>query len=204
MNHRVLAVLSLVAACLVAPPAWSQTEAPDALVKRVSSDVLDAVKADPSIRSGDVDKVVVLANQKVLPSLDFERMTQSAVGPGWGQATPEQKQNLENEFKVLLVRVYSGALAQAADRTIQLKPMRGSVSDKEVVVRTEIRGQGQPVPMDFRVENRDGTWKIYDVNVSGVWLVDNYRNTFAQQISNGGVDSLIAALKQKNASNARR
>ncbi len=203
MVVRLLSIVA-VAGALIAPlPGWAQAEAPDALVKRVSSDVLDSVRADKSIQSGDVRKVVALVDAKVLPSFDFPRMTASAVGPAWTKATPDQQKQLQDEFKILLVRVYSGALAQGTDRTLEVKPLRDAGA-KEVVVRAEIRGNGDPIPMNFRLENADAAWKIYDVNISGVWLVDNYRNTFASEINASGVDGLIAKLKDKNRSNAAR
>jgi phospholipid transport system substrate-binding protein len=175
-------------------------KAPDALIKEVSTDVLDAVKADKSIKQGDVQKVIALVDAKVMPYVNFQRMTSSAVGRYWRQATPEQQKRLQEEFKVLLVRTYSGALAQVQDQTVEIKPMRGTAADKEVVVRTEIRGRGDPVQLDYRLEQAAaGNWKIYDVNVLGVWLVENYRNSFSQEISANGIDGLIAKLADRNA-----
>ena len=175
------------------------TKAPDALIKEVSTDVLDAVKADKSIKQGDVQKVVALVDAKVMPYVNFQRMTASAVGRYWRQATPEQQKRLQEEFKILLVRTYSGALAQVQDQTVEIKPMRGTAADKEVVVKTEIRGRGDPIQLDYRLEQAGGSWKIYDVNVLGVWLVENYRNTFSQEISANGIDGLIAKLADRNA-----
>ena len=175
-------------------------KAPDALIKEVSTDVLDAVRADKSIKQGDVQKVIALVDAKVMPYIDFQRMTASAVGRYWRQATPEQQKRLQDEFKILLVRTYSGALAQVQDQTVELKPMRGASTDAEVVVKTEIKGRGDPVQLDYRLEQTPGGWKIYDVNVLGVWLVENYRNSFAQEISSGGIDGLIAKLALRNKS----
>ena len=175
-------------------------KAPDALIKEVSSDVLDAVKADKTIKQGDVQKVIALVDAKVMPHIDFQRMTASAMGRYWRQATPDQQKRLQDEFKLLLVRTYSGALAQVQDQTVELKPMRGAPADTEVVVRTEIKGRGDPVQLDYRLEQTPGGWKIYDVNVLGVWLVENYRNTFSQEISNGGIDGLIAKMAARNKS----
>lgn len=174
------------------------TKAPDALIKEVSTDVLDAVKADKSIKQGDVQKVVALVDAKVMPYVNFQRMTASAVGRYWRQATPEQQKRLQEEFKILLVRTYSGALAQVQDQTVEIKPMRGTAADKEVVVKTEIRGRGDPVQLDYRLEQAGSSWKIYDVNVLGVWLVENYRNSFSQEISANGIDGLIAKLADRN------
>jgi phospholipid transport system substrate-binding protein len=173
-------------------------KAPDALIKEISSDVLDTVKADNSIRAGDVSKVIALVDAKVMPYVDFQRMTASAVGRYWRQATPEQQKRLQDEFKILLVRTYSGALAQVKDQTVQLKPMRSSPEDTEVVVRSEVRGKGDPIQLDYRLAKTPSGWKIYDVNVLGVWLVENYRNSFAQEIGTNGVDGLIAKLAERN------
>ena len=172
---------------------------PDALIKEVSSDVLDAVKADNSIRAGDVQKVIALVDSKVMPYVDFQRMTSSAVGRYWRQATPEQQKRLQDEFKLLLVRTYSGALSQVnQEQTIELKPMRSQPADTEVVVRTEIRGKGDPIQLDYRLAKAGDSWKIYDVNVMGVWLVENYRNSFAQEIGANGIDGLIGKLAERN------
>ena len=172
--------------------------APDALIKEVSTDVLDAVKADKSIKQGDVNKVIALVDAKVMPHVNFQRMTASAVGRYWRQATPEQQKRLQDEFKILLVRTYSGALAQVQDQTVELKPMRAGADDKEVVVKTEIKGRGDPVQLDYRLENVAGAWKVYDINVLGVWLVENYRNSFSQEIGASGIDGLINKLAERN------
>lgn len=173
-------------------------QAPDALVKQVSNEVLDAAKADKSVQSGDVQKVMALVEAKVMPHVNFQRMTSSAVGRYWRQATPEQQKRLQDEFKVLLVRTYSGALSQVKNQTIQMKPLRAAATDTEVVVKSEVRGGGDPIQLDYRMEKVAEGWKIYDVNVLGVWLVENYRNTFAQEISAGGIDGLITKLAERN------
>ena len=181
-----------------ASQAQADAKAPDALIKEVSANVLDAVKADKSIQAGDVQKVIALVETKVMPHVNFQRMTASAVGRAWRQATPEQKTRLQDEFKILLVRTYSGALAQVKDQTVELKPFRAAPTDNEVVVRTEVRGKGEPVQLDYRLEKAEGGWKIYDVNVLGIWLVDNYRSSFAQEVSSGGIDGLISKLAERN------
>ena len=173
-------------------------EAPDALIKRLSTEVIDIVKADPAIQAGDVGKVVALVDSKILPYLNFDRMTASAVGRYWRTATPEQKTRLQAEFKILLVRTYSGALAQVKDQTVQLKPVRARPEDTEVVVRTEVKGKGEPIQLDYRLEKNGEGWKIYDVNVLGIWLVDQYRSDFGPQIANEGIDGLIAKLAERN------
>lgn len=181
--------------------AQAQTgKAPDALIKEVSTDVLESLKADKSIKQGDVQKVIALVDTKVMPHVDFQRMTASAVGRYWRQATPEQQKRLQEEFKLLLVRTYSGALAQVQDQTVELKPMRNAATDTEVVVRTEVKGRGDPIQLDYRLEQIPGGWKIYDVNVLGVWLVESYRNMFSQEIAASGIDGLLTKLAARNKS----
>ena len=177
-------------------------EAPDALIRRVSSEVLDTIKADKTIQSGEMTRVLALVDSKVMPNVNFTRMTASAVGRNWRQATPEQKKRLQDEFKTLLIRTYSGALSQVKDQTLSVKPLRAAPTDTEVTVRTEVVGRGSPVQLDYRMEKTPTGWKIYDLNVLGVWLVETYRTQFAQEISANGVDGLIASLVQRNQSNA--
>ena len=174
------------------------TKAPDALIKEVSTDVLDALRADKSIKQGDVQKVIALVDQKVMPHVDFQRMTSASVGRYWREATPEQQKQLQEQYKILLVRTYSGALAQVQDQTVELKPSRTNPEDKEVVVRTEVKGRGDPIQLDYRLEQTPNGWKIYDVNVLGVWLVQSYRSSFAQEIGANGVDGLIKKLTERN------
>jgi phospholipid transport system substrate-binding protein len=204
ISRRTIAVVFASAAFgLGAAGAHAQAvKAPDALIKEVSTDVLDAVKADKSIQTGDVNKIIALVDAKVMPYVNFQRMTASAVGRYWRQATPEQQKRLQDEFKTLLVRTYSGALSQVKDQTVQLKPMRAGAEDPEVVVRTEVRGKGDPIQLDYRLEKSPAGWKIYDVNVLGIWLVENYRNSFAQEIGANGIDGLIAKMAERNKSNA--
>jgi len=180
-------------------------EAPDALIKRLSDEVLGAIKGDRSIQAGDISRVMALVDSKIMPNVNFQRMTASAVGPAWRQASPEQQKRLQDEFKTLLVRTYSGALAQVDDQTVSVKPLRASPGDTEVVVRTEIRGRGDPIQLDYRLEKTAGQgagWKIYNLNVLGVWLVETYRSQFAQEINAKGVDGLIASLTERNKTNA--
>jgi phospholipid transport system substrate-binding protein len=173
-------------------------KAPDVLIKEVSTDVLNALRADKSIKQGDVQKVILLVDQKVMPHVDFQRMTSASVGRYWREATPEQQKQLQEQYKILLVRTYSGALAQVQDQTVELKPMRTNPDDKEVVVRTEVKGRGDPIQLDYRLEQTPDGWKIYDVNVLGVWLVQSYRSSFAQEIGANGVDGLIKKLTERN------
>ncbi len=196
----------IVASTLAMPFAASAAdEAPDVLIKRLSVDVLETIKADKGMQGGDIGKVMSLVDTKIMPNVNFQRMTAAAVGPGWRQATPEQQKRLQDEFKTLLVRTYSGALAQVSDQTVTIKPYRASPEDKEVVVRTEVRGRGDPVQLDYRLEKTPGDgagWKIYNLNVLGVWLVETYRSQFAQEINAKGIDGLITLLADKNKSNA--
>jgi phospholipid transport system substrate-binding protein len=177
--------------------------APDVLVRDVSVKIIDAVKADPAIQAGDVKRVVALVDEQVLPYLNFQRMTASAVGVHWRAATPEQKAKLQAEFKLLLVRTYAGALAQVKDQSVELRPFRGSADDPEVVVRTQIKGSGEPIQLDYRLEKAGDSWKIFDVNVLGIWLVSQYRNSFSQEINAGGLDGLIAKLAERNQAAAK-
>ena len=183
-------------------PVRAADEAPDALIKRVSNEVLDTIKADKSVQAGDMAKVLSVVESQIMPNVDFTRMTASAVGRTWRQASPEQKKRLQDEFKTLLIRTYSGALTQVKEQTISIKPLRSVAADTEVIVRTEVLGRGDPIQLDYRMEKVASGWKIYDLNVLGVWLVENYRTQFAQEINAKGIDGLIASLTQRNKTNA--
>ena len=204
---RLLAMGVGAAALLASVPIRAAEETADALIKRLSAEVLDGAKGDRSVQSGDVSRIVALVDERIMPHLNFQRMTASAVGPGWGKATPEQQKRLQEEFKILLVRTYAGALAQVSDQTIQVKPLRAAPEDKEVIVRTEVRGRGDPIQLDYRLEKTPGQgsgWKIFNLNVLGVWLVETYRSQFAQEINTKGIDGLIATLSERNKSNAKK
>ena len=208
INRRFLArvACSLAAAATLALPVsvFAADEAPDALIKRLADETLNAIKSDASLRTGDLTKVMALVDTKIMPNVDFRRMTAAAVGPQWRQASPEQQQRLQAEFKSLLVRTYSGALSQVSDQSIVIKPLRAAPEDKEVVVRTEVTGRGDPIQLDYRLEKTPGDgagWKIYNLNVLGVWLVETYRSQFAQEINAKGIDGLIAALAARNSAN---
>ena len=206
LNRRTLVCLltaSLTLALLAAAPLVraAADEAPDALIKRVSAEVLDAIKSDKVVQAGDMTKVIALVDSKVMPNVNFTRMTAAAVGRNWRQATPQQKARLQEEFKTLLIRTYSGALSQVKDQRLSVKPLRATAADTEVVVRTEVLGRGDPVQLDYRMEKTPLGWKIYDLNVLGVWLVETYRTQFAQEISAKGIDGLISSLSERNKSN---
>ena len=199
--------LALLAGLGLGLQARAEDEAPDVLIKRLSVDVLDSIKSDKAIRSGDMAKVVALVDSRILPNVNFQRMTASAVGPAWRQATPEQQKRLQDEFKILLVRTYAGALAQVTDQVISMKPLRASPDDKEVIVRSEVKGSGDPIQLDYRLEKTPGQgagWKIYNINVLGVWLVENYKSQFATEINAKGLDGLITTLVERNKANAKK
>lgn len=175
-------------------------EAPDALIKRISQEVLDTAKNDKDIQAGNQKKVLDLVESKVLPYVDFQRMTALAAGRFWRQATPEQQKQLTDEFRTLLVFTYSGAITQVKDQKLEFKPMRGDPNDTEVEVRSQVvqpRG-GDPIQLNYRLEKLPNGWKIFDVNVLGAWLVETYKGNFAAEISKGGIDGLIKTLSEKN------
>ena len=197
MLKNLLPVLALACSALLAAPAFADADA-EALVKKISTDVIDTAKADKSVQSGDVQRVITLVDTKVMPSVNFEVMTRSAVGPTWRTATPEQRSKVQAEFKTLLVRVYAGALAQIKDQTVEVTKTQAVPSSTQVVVQTEVRGKGEPIKLDYRMDKGEGGWKIIDVNVGGIWLVTSYRSQFAQEIGAGGMDGLIAKLAERN------
>ena len=208
MNRRFFAQFAAtvlaVAALGLTPLAHAADEAPEAMVKRLSDEVMAAIKSDKAVQGGDISKIMALVDSKIMPNVDFQRMTAAAVGPAWRQATPEQKKRLQDEFKILLVRTYSGALQQVNDQEISVKPLRAAPTDTEVVVRSEVRGRGDPIQLDYRMEKTPTGWKIYNLNVLGVWLVETYRSQFAQEINAKGVDGLIATLAERNRSNSAK
>ncbi len=193
-----LSVLTL----LAAPSARAAEEGADEMIRRLSTDVLNNIKADKDVQRGDVSKITAFVDNKVMPNVNFTRMTASAVGRNWRQATAEQQRRLQEEFKSMLVRTYAGALSQVKDQTVEVKPLRAGAADTEVIVRTEVIGRGDAVQLDYRMEKTANGWKIYDFNVLGIWMVETYRTQFAQEISARGIDGLIATLTQRNKSGA--
>jgi phospholipid transport system substrate-binding protein len=199
-----MSIKTLLATLLLSAAAVAQAQtAPDALIKQVSTEVIETVKSDKAIQSGDLGKIIALVDAKVMPHVNFQRMTASAVGRNWRTATPEQQKRLQDEFKTLLVRTYAGALTQVKDQSVQMKPLRAAADDPEVVVRTEIKGKGEPIQLDYRLEKVGSDWKIFDVNVLGVWLVEQYKNQFAQDIGSIGIDGLIGKLTERNKTAAK-
>ena len=202
MLKNLFSAFSLIAAVAAVAPAQAQT-APDALVRQISTDVIDTAKADKAIQAGDFSRISALVDAKVMPSVNFEVATRSAVGPQWRTATPEQRTKLQTEFKVLLLRLYAGALQQVKDQTVEVTktlPVQGST---QVVVQTEVRGTGEPIKLDYRLDKLADAWKIIDVNVGGIWLVQNYRSQFAGELTKGGIDGLIATLVERNKAAAK-
>lgn len=206
MNRR--ESLTMLMGALAGGAVLAADEAPDALIARVSSEVLEIIKADKSLQSGDVAKIMALVDARVMPHVNFQRMTEFAVGPAWRQATPDQRRRLQEEYKLLLVRTYSGALSQvSSDQRVVMLRMRGGADDAEVEVRSEVRGRGDPIPLNYRLEKTPGQgagWKIYDLNVLGVWLGQQYRSQFGPELSARGVDGLIALLSERNRAGSRK
>ena len=183
----------------VANPASAADEAPDALVKRVSQEVIDAVKANKDLQSGNQKQVLELVETKILPYVNFQRMTSLAAGRYWRDASADQQKRLTQEFRTLLIFTYSGALSQIKNQKIEFKPTRYDAADTEVEVRSQvIQARGEPVQLNYRLEKVPGGWKIYDINVLGAWLVETYKGNFAAEISKNGIDGLIRMLADKN------
>jgi len=192
------AAVAMSTAVLVAP-ARAAIEAPDALVKRVSTDVIDSVKADKDIQAGNTRKIMDLVNTKILPYVDSDKMTAQAAGRFWRQATPEQQKQLSEEFRTLLVYTYSGALSQIKNETIEFKPFRADPADTEVEVKSQVNlTRGEPITLNYRLAKGPQGWKIFDLNVLGAWLVETYKSTFASEIGKGGIDGLIKKLHDRN------
>lgn len=182
---------------LAAEPAADAS--PDKLIMSLSGEILDTIRGDKALRGGDFDKLQKLVNERILPRVDFDKMTRLAVGRAWRSATAEQRQALTDQFRLLLMRTYSGALSKVTDQTVRLRPSHGQDNAADVIVRTQIVAtQGDPIELDYRLEKTDAGWKIYDLNILGVWLVENYKGEFGQTLNQGGVDGLITALTQKN------
>ena len=183
----------------VAPATQAQASvAADAFIKDITNDVFATVRGDKAIQAGDLRKVIAVIDAKILPHVNFQRMTASAVGKNWRQATPEQQKRLQEEFKNLLIYTYAGAAAQIKDQTVEYRPLRARPEDTEVVVRSIVRGQGEPIQIDYRLERSGNTWKVYDVNVLGAWLVQTHQSSFAQEINASGIDGLISKLAERN------
>jgi len=192
-------ILPMLASLLIATNLGAQELAPDALIKSVSNDVLDIVRQDKDIQSGNAHKAAELVDNKVLPYFNFSHMTELAVGKDWRQANPAQQKILADEFRTLLVRTYSKALTEYRNHTIDFKPLKMQPTDTDVTVRTQVNQPGsKPVQIDYSLEKGDRGWKVYDISVAGISLVTNYRSSFSQEVSANGIDGLIKVLRAKN------
>ena len=205
MTRRWLCSAFLVSGLPASVLAQASEENADAFIRRITTETLDLVKADKTLRNGDPARIMQLVDSKLMPHVNFRRMTALATGPSWRKASPEQQKRLQDEFKTLLVRTYSGALSQVSDQTVFVKPLRPGQDDRNLVVSTEVRGKGDPIQLDYRLEKTPGEgagWLIYDLNVLGVWLIENYRVQFTKELSAGGIDGLINSLAERNKANA--
>ena len=175
--------------------------APDEFVRTISQSVLEEIRSDRSLQTGDIERLNGLVDRKVMPYVDFQRMTALAVGRNWRGANPEQQKTLMQEFRRLLLLTYSGAVRQVNELTLQVRPLRVKPDDDEVIVRTQVLRPGrEPIQIDYRLQRSAGGWKIFDMNIMGLWLVEHYRNQFAQVVGASGIDGLIQSLKEKNQS----
>ena len=201
-------IFGIILGALLTTPVWAQTQdmAPDALAKKVTEEVIATIKTDKDIRAGNSEKVLDLVEAKVLPHFDFTRMTRLAVGVPWRQASSAQQQRLVDEFRTLLVHTYTSAFTQYRDQVIEYRPLKLRPSDTEVTVRSVIKqtGGADPIDVNYSMEKTDRGWKVYDVTIAGVSLVQNYRSTFNTEIQKSGIDGLIASLTNKNKSLGHR
>lgn len=205
---RVLSSAIFAVACVGASQVGAQTapvptvapvaQTPEAFVQLITNEVMATVKSDKAIQSGDLRKITAVVDSKIMPNVNFVRMTAAAVGPAWRRATPDQRLRLQNEFKTLLVHTYAGAAAQVKDQVIEYLPSRGRSNDTDVIVRTVVKGKGDPIQLNYRLEKSGSTWKVYDVNVLGAWLVQTHQSSFAQEINASGIDGLISKLSDRN------
>jgi phospholipid transport system substrate-binding protein len=202
VRHFLVFVLLFAAACGLV----QAQEAPDALIRRVTQEVMDIARNDPAIQAGDRRRIYAVVESKILPHLDFQRGTALTMGRSWREATPEQREKLAAEFRNLLLHTYAGAMSQIKDQTMTFRPLRMDPSDTDVEVRSEVRMSRRPEPIEvsYRLRKTAAGWKIYDVNVMGAWLSESYRSTFASEINKGGVDGLIHTLEEKNRQLASR
>ena len=214
MLHTRMFAVRLVSSALLAvsavgaSQAWAQAapaqvaaapaQTPEAFIQSITNEVMATVKSDKAIQSGDLRKITAAVDTKIMPNVNFVRMTAATVGPAWRRATPDQRQRLQNEFKTLLVHTYAGAASQVKDQVIEYLPSRARATDTDVVVRTVVKGKGDPIQLNYRLEKSGNTWKVYDVNVLGAWLVQTHQSSFAQEINASGIDGLISKLAERN------
>jgi phospholipid transport system substrate-binding protein len=204
MRYWLLAMMLAAAVLVTKSPLAEVIDAtPDGLVKTLVSDVMTSIKADKDIQSGNVTKVMSLVETKIVPYTKFQKTTQLAMGKNWSRATPEQQKQIMTEFKSLLIRTYAGALTQVKDQTVTYRPFRMDPADTEVVVKTQVMNKGDAIQIDYRLEKVGETWRLYDINVLGAWLIEAYRGQFNNQISANGIDGLIKFLQDRNATLAK-
>jgi phospholipid transport system substrate-binding protein len=205
--RQTFALLAAVLIALAAPAAHADDEAPDVLIRRLLTDVQESIKNDKSVGAGDSTKLVALIDSRIMPNVNFQRMTAAVVGPAWRQASAEQQKRIQQEFRILLERAYANALTKLNDKTIEMKPLKLAAEDKEVLVRVEIKGSGETVQLDYRLEKTPGQgagWRIFNLKVLGAWLVETYRAQFAQEISAKGIEGLISTLAERNKANSKK
>jgi len=199
MKKSKFSIVVMLSALLLAPVSWAAETRPDTLVKETAQEVLTIIKQDKEIQSGNKEKILNLVKSKILPHFNFTRMTRLAMGKNWRKASPQQKKELEKEFRTLLVRTYYKALAVYSDHTIKVSPLKNVVGKTDTTVKTEIiQSHGQPVSIDYSMEKINSAWKVYDITVAGISLVINYRGSFNSKIRSGGVEGLLKALTKKN------
>jgi len=202
--HNTLKTAAIMLA-LAAPASHAEELAPDALVKTISMDVLAAIRQDKDIQAGNPNKIASLVEAKILPHFDFAHTTRIAMGANWRRASPEQRERLVREFRTLLVRMYSSALANYRDQVIEFKPLRAQAGEAQVIVRSEVRQSGTlAVSIDYEMEKTASGWKVYDVKISGASLAATYRDIFAEEVRNHGIEGLIDSLSSKNHQNDAR
>lgn len=198
LNRFLVLIALALGACMTAVHAHAE-EAPDALVKRISQEVLHTVKNDRDLQTGNYRRVQELVESKILPYVDFQKTTALVAGRFWREATPEQQQQLTNEFRNLLVHTYSGALSQVKDQKLEFKPLRADPADTEVEVRSQVvQARGEPIQISYRLVKTADGWKIYNVNILGAWLIETYKGNFAAEVNRGGIEGLIRTLVEKN------
>lgn len=192
-------VALMISAVAVTGLAHAADEAPDQLIKRLSQEILDTAKNDKDIQAGNQKKIYDMVEGKILPFIDFQRMTSLAAGKSWREATPEQQKQLTTEFRTLLIFTYSGAMSQIKDQRVEFKPFRAAADDTDVEVKTSVvQSRGEPIQLNYRLQKSATGWKIYDINVLGAWLVETYKGSFSAEISKSGIDGLIKTLSDKN------
>ncbi len=200
-----LSALACAVAAVSWPQAWAAQESPDAFISRITNSTINTIKADKNLRSGDTNRIMKLVDGELMQYVNFRRMTALAVGPAWRKATDAQRTQLQEAFKLLLVRTYAGALSQLGEQKVVVKPVRPGQPESNLVVQTEVQGKGDPIQMDYRLEKSADAasgWLVFDMNVLGVWLVENYRTQFSSVINANGIDALIANLNEQNKRNA--